>query len=96
MAEKVLFEYRAQDGENGCEFHFGHGTTTPGPFGPFVGICCRGEIHADVPRDEGSKSARRPRERSRRNVRDTLDLLERMFHDLYGGEEANESRTVEP
>jgi hypothetical protein len=78
MAERILFEFCTLRGEDGCRFEFRPGGGEATVCGPFSWAGC------------GSWSAGwadRVKERSRRTMRETLDTFERMYRDLYGGEE---------
>jgi hypothetical protein len=95
MGEKVIFEYRANESEGGFEIRFNSGSGGCAVFGPTIWGCC---TTLDAPRSRGKKQSRHKRqfkEKSRRRMRDTLDFLERMYGDLYGGEESSEKEPPE-
>jgi hypothetical protein len=80
MAERILFEFRTKRDEDGYRFEFRPGEGELMVCGPFswAGWGCRPST---------SGWADRAWERSRRTMRETLDAFERMYEDLYGGEE---------
>lgn len=96
MAEKVIFEFRARREGDDCVYEIRHpeegitvqipavkrsaGKTIPHPF--FHGLPCM-----MVP-----KRTSRTRKKSRKRMRDTLDFYERIYDELYGGEEPLNNR----
>jgi len=83
MAERVIFEYRAGDpgrkAEQDCCFASGPG------FGPVVWAFCRTMGDAEHPASGRPKRSRRSGDGPRHRMRETLDFLERLYDDLYGG-----------
>lgn len=91
MAEKVIFEFRATRDKDGCAFEFKHGEDHFTLFGPDIWACCPAEGIPGESRVERVKRSRRSRDRVRRRMRETLDLFERMYDDLFGGERLDQS-----
>ena len=93
MAEKVIFEFRADRDEGGCGFHFGSGMD--GLFDPSILACCRAAGIPGMPRAGGPKRSRRSRDHGRHHMRETLDFFERMYNDLFSGAASSQSREPE-
>lgn len=83
MAEKVIFEFRADHKDGSCESGFED--ATDGLFDSFVSACCR-----VTDTDRMSRGARPQRsyyrDKTRHQMRETLDLFEQMYEDLFGVE----------
>jgi hypothetical protein len=91
MAEKVIFEFRADRDESSCRFEFGH-DMDDWPFGPSIRACCEVISVAGVPHTGMPRRSRRSRDKARHPMRETLDLFERMYDDLFGQEEPGYSK----
>ena len=88
MVEKVIFEFRADD-EGGCGFDFGPGMDDL--LGPSILACCQVMSIPGMSHIGGSRRSRHFRDKARHHMRETLDFFERMYDDLFGGEESGES-----
>lgn len=82
MAERVIFEFRADHDEGGCGFEFRH--SMDDLFSPSILACCRVMGVSGMPWAEGPRRSRRNRDKVRRHMRETLDFFERMYDDLFG------------
>jgi len=91
MAEKVIFEFRADRDERSCGFEFGH-DMDDWPFGPSILACCEVIGVAGMPHTGRPRRSRRNRDRVRHPMRETLDFFERMYDDLFGQEEPGDSK----
>ena len=92
MAEKVIFEFKAQNNaEGGCRFGFGHGTHCFRASGPDVWAWCWGGHESRVPGSGGSARPRHKRGTGRQHVRETLSFFERLYDDLFGENAPGES-----
>ncbi len=90
MAEKVIFEFRAEPGEGGCGFSFRH-DTDEWLFPASLWACCQMMGTSERPRAEGKRRSRGPKHKVRRHMRDTLDFYEQLYEDLFGRETSEES-----
>ncbi len=97
MTERIIFEFRALEGEQGTRFEFSHADETMADPGPFIFHCCPGShfgcgFHVTAAGAgpgpfPGARSGVRGRRRRRReDMRGTLDFFMRMYRDLYGDE----------
>lgn len=91
MAEKVIFEYRSTQDEDCCAFELGHNFDCTPAFGPVM-VYCHADPGHGKRRVARSKRARRRQDDARRDMREGLDFLERMYDDLFGDEGSGESR----
>jgi hypothetical protein len=86
MMEKLLFEYRAEEKDGERRITIRHGEGAEGSCA--MGACCLGRREAD-----GSSGRRKgqlhPQTAPDQRVRKTLDFLEGLYGDLYGGEETS-------
>ena len=85
MAERILFEFCTKRDEDGYRFEFRPGGGEGVVCGPFSWVGCGPGFGPCGP--WWAEWADRAWERSRRKMRETLDSFERMYEDLYGGEE---------
>lgn len=85
MAEKVIFEFHAENGESGYGFGFKQGMDGCMVFAPFDLACCRSMFIPGMPSAGGPRRYHRLRDKTRRRIGETLDFFERMYDDLYGG-----------
>jgi hypothetical protein len=81
MAEKVLFEFRAESEEDGYRYTFRRGeefyeVKSSSPMGPGFPFPGRAFWHG--------KAAHAFRQRSQQKMRKTLDALEQFYRDVYG------------
>ena len=92
MAEKVIFEFRAQNnGEGACAFELGHGTHCCRVSGPDVWAWCWGGHKSRVPGSGRSAQPRHKRGRARQHMRETLDFFEELYDDFFGDGAPGES-----
>ena len=92
MAEKVIFEFHAQNnGEGACGFEFGHGKRRCRMSGPDVWAWCWREHESRVPGSGRSERPRHKRGRARQHMRETLDFFEELYDDLFGESAQGES-----
>ena len=93
MAEKVIFEFHADQVESDCGFGFGHRMN--GLFGRSDLDCCRMMgIHGTSCGEEPEQSDYR--DQAHHHMRETLDLFERIYEDLFGREESDTSKEQVP
>ena len=90
MSEKVIFEVRVKENEDGCSVDFRHGDrrfTVPGPDFPLwcQESCSAGVLHHDAP-----KWSQRRTDEAQHHMRETLDFLEQLYRDLFGDEDLTE------
>lgn len=92
MAEKVIFEVRVKQDEEGCGIEFKHGARHFTVFGPDFSAWCRGAGVARAHRAWGPKWSHRDRDEARGHMRETLDFLEQMYDDLFDEEDRQDPR----
>jgi hypothetical protein len=84
MAEKVLFEIRGLENEEGYSFTCRHGQVVLSTCGPFFWRCLIPFVRAGTSKSDLNKWAQSLRKHSRRSVRRTLDSFEKMYDEIYG------------
>ena len=85
MSEKVIFEVRVEETEDGYNYVFKHDKETFGESGPdfmkrFFPVSGLGP----------GKKFRKFRKRAKRRMRRRLDFFEKVYDELYGKEDADE------
>lgn len=95
MTEKVIFEFRADDDESGWGFECGHGLDDLLGPEPSILACCGATGTPGMFHGGGLKRSHHFRDNMRHHMRETLDLFEQMYDDLFGREESNESEDPE-
>lgn len=84
MNEKVLFEFRAIQTEDGCQYKMRHGDRVFIMRPPETMPRCR----RVVARRKNSRKPPQTSPMARRRVRHTLDTLENLYADLYPAQQA--------
>ncbi len=90
MAEKVIFEFRAQRAEEGYQYEVRRGKKRFTVSKPFERECCPPVFVCFGPGIKSQNWSRRIRDDSRRRMRETLDFFEGLYDDLYGEAESSE------
>lgn len=85
MSEKVIFEFRVEEDEDGYDYVFKHDKETFGESGPafmkrFLSFSGKGP----------GKRVRKFRTLAKRRMRRRLDFFEKVFDELYGQEDDDE------
>ena len=86
MSEKVLFEFRAEENEDGYSVIVKHDKEALSDWCPPI----RGHFFRSLKNDL-MKGMRRHRRLSKRRMRRGLDFYERMYEELYGSEDEGEA-----
>ena len=86
MSEKVLFEFRAEENDDGYTFVVKHDKETFPSWGPSI-------IKRFLPscKEDAMERLRKHRKLSRRRMRRTLDFYETMYGELYGPQNEGEA-----
>ncbi len=87
MAEKVIFEFRAEEGEDGYRFEFRNPDLDCMGLTPFLMSCCQTAPMGGL--FGGRASSKHSRAKARRRMRNTLDFFQKMYDDLYGEDEVS-------
>jgi hypothetical protein len=85
MAEKVIFEFRADRDEGKCRFEFGRNMADL--FESSIAACCDSMGMSAVFCAGQPKQSQRNSNEARHHMRETLDFLEQMYDDLFGERE---------
>jgi hypothetical protein len=85
MSEKVLFEFRAEENEDGYTFAVKHDKDAF----PFLFPFMRGRL-SPAAREKMAKRWQRFHKFSKRRMRRKLNFYERMYEDLYSPQEEGE------
>lgn len=91
MTEKIVFEFRADHKQSGCGSGFGHSICDL--FGPSI-LDCHDMMSVHGMSCGGRSKQSYHEDRARHHMRDTLDLFERLYKDLFG-EEAGRGKEQE-
>ncbi len=96
MAERVIFEFRAGEDVPLGGFEFRCGERRFKPFGPSMWACCHAAVVPQRSQDAAPKRSQHNRRSASRHLRETLDIFQSIYDDLYGEEDPDPDGEPEP
>lgn len=91
MTEKVLFEFRSEQSDQGTKYKVRRGEGDFKELKPHISGFFPPMLFCPMPWMVKPWHSRRLKEKSRRRMRATLDFYEQMYADLYGEPETDET-----